>query len=170
MNPCTQSKRLLAAAALTCTVALAVSAAPKPGGTVYVKQSTAELRLAPNPTSDVAATVGFATPLKITEINPTGRWYNVSATAGSGWVFFGLVTESRPETEKTSGIGSVDSSSSTTAAAARPISPEATAYAERHNMVDAGKDVDWVEAEAHKVTAAIVSDYMKEHKKGEFQE
>lgn len=162
--------RLLALAAIAGALTTAVVAEPKAGGTVYSKRNGLSLYTAPNSQSAVAGSVGFAEALKISEINPTGKWLNVTAAGGSGWVFAGFTAEKKPEGEKTAGIGSVDASSSTTAAAARPLSPEAEQYAVRHNQVAAGKDVDWVEAEAHKVAPAIVTSYMKENKKGEYQE
>ena len=162
--------RLLALAALAGVLTTAVVAEPKAGGTVYSKRNGLQLFAAPNSQSAVAGTVGFADALKVSEINPSGKWLNVTAGATSGWVFAGFTAEERPKAEKTAGVASIDASSSTTAAAARPLSPEAEQYAQRHNQVSAGKDVDWVEAEAHKVTKPIVDSYMKENKKGEFQE
>lgn len=169
MKPKTQP-RLIALAALAGVLTTAVLAEPKAGGTVYSKRNALPLYGAPNSQSAVAGTVGFAEALKISELNTTGKWLKVSASGGSGWVFAGFTAEKKPESERTSGIGSVDASSSTTAAAARPLSPEAEQYAARHGKVDAGKDVDWVEAEARKVSPTIVTAYMKENKKGEFQE
>ncbi len=162
--------RLLALVALAGALTTAAVAEPKAGGTVYSKRAGLQLYTAPNSQSAVAGTVGFAEALKIAELNPTGKWLNVTAPGGTGWVFAGFTAEKRPETEKTAGVGTVDASDSTTAAAARPLSPEAEQYAARHGKVDAGKDVDWVEAEARKVSPTIVTAYMKENKKGEFQE
>lgn len=160
--------RLLALVAMAGALTTAVLAAPKAGGTVYSKRNALPLYAAPNSQSAVADTVGFAEALKVSEIR--GSWLNVTGTRGSGWVFAGLITEEKPKAEKTAGIGSVDASSTTTAAAARPLSPAAEEYAARHNLVDAGKDVDWVGAEAHKVKPVIVDSYMRENKKGEYQE
>ncbi len=162
--------RLLALAAITGALSAAALAEPKAGGTVYSKRAGLPLYAAPNSQSATAGTVGFAEALKVAELNPTGKWFRVTAASGTGWVFAGFTAEKRPETEKTAGVGTVDASDSTTAAAARPLSPEAEQYAARHGKVDAGKDVDWVEAEARKVSPAIVTAYMKENKKGEFQE
>ena len=162
--------RLLALAAIAGALTPAVMAEPKTGGTVYSKRNALPLYAEPKSQSAVVATLGFAEPLKISEINPSGKWLNVSARQGSGWVFAGLTVEKQPEPEKTAGIGSVDASSTTTAAAARPLAPAAEEYAARHNLVDAGKDVDWVEAEAHKVTSDVVDAYMRTNKKGEYQE
>ncbi len=162
--------RLLALAAITGALSTAALAEPKAGGTVYSKRAGLQLYAAPNSQSAVAGTVGFAEALKVAEVNPSGKWLNVAAAGKSGWVFAGFTAEKQPAPEKTSGVASVDASDSTTAAAARPISEEAKQYAQRHNKVAAGEDVDWVEAEAHKVAPPIVSAYMKENKKGEFQE
>ena len=162
--------RLLALAALAGVLTTAVVAEPKAGGTVYSKRNGLSLYAAPNSQAAVAGTVGFAETLKIAEVNPSGKWLKVTAPGGSGWVFAGFTAEEKPKAEKTAGIGTVDASESTTAAAARPISAEAQGYAERHNLADAGKDVDWVEDVAHKVSPQIVTAYMKENKKGEYQE
>ena len=162
-------RRLLALAAITGALTPLAVAEPKAGGTVYSKRNGLQLYAAPNSQSAVAGTIGFAEALKISEVNPSGKWLNVAAAGRTGWVFAGFTGEKKPEAEITAGVASVDASSSTTAAAARPLSPEAEQYAQRHNQVDAGKDVDWVEAEAHKVSPAIVTAYMKENKKGEFQ-
>lgn len=149
-------------------VATTALAAPKQGATVYSKRNEMKLLIEPKPLAATAATAGFAEALKVSEIR--GTWLNVTGTHGSGWVFAGLIAEEKPNAEKTAGVASVDASSTTTAAAARPLSPEAEQYAQRHNKADAGKDVDWVEAEAHKVAPPIVNAYMKENKKGEYQE
>jgi uncharacterized protein YgiM (DUF1202 family) len=162
--------RLLALAAIAGALTTAVVAEPKAGGTVYSKRNGLSLYAGPNSQSAVAGSVGFAEALKISEINPTGKWLNVTASGGSGWVFAGFTAEKKPEAEKTAGIGSVDASSSTTAAAARPLSPEAEAYADRHNLGAARDDVNWSQGEAHKVTQPIVDSYMRENKKGEYQE
>ena len=165
-----QPLRLFALAAVAGALTTAALAAPKAGGTVYSKRNGLQLFAAPNSQSAVAGTVGFADALKVSEINPSGKWLNVTAGATSGWVFAGFTAEEQPKAEKTAGVASIDASSSTTAAAARPLSEEAKQYAVRHNLTDAGKDVDWVEAEGHKVSKPIVDSYMKENKKGEFQE
>lgn len=161
--------RLLASAAILGALTTVGMASPKAGGTVYSKRNGLALYSAPSTQSTVTCTVGFAEALTVASANESGRWLNVTTAGGSGWVFAGLTAEKKPEAERTAGIGTVDASSSTTAAAARPLSEEAKGYAERHNMVDAGKDVDWVEAEAHKVGPEIVDAYMKENEKGEYQ-
>ena len=162
--------RLLALAALAGVLTTAVVAEPKAGGTVYSKRNGLSLYAAPNSQAAVAGTVGFAETLKIAEVNPSGKWLKVTAPGGSGWVFAGFTAEEKPKAEKTAGIGTVDASESTTAAAARPLSPEVEAYAERHNLGEARDDVNWSQGEAHKVTQAIVDSYMRENKKGEYQE
>jgi hypothetical protein len=167
MKPNT-SLRFLALAALAGALTTAVVAEPKTGGTVYSKRNELKLLAEPKPLAAAAGSVGFAEALKISEVR--GTWLNVTGAHSSGWVFAGLTAEKKPEAEKLAGVGSVDASSSTTAAAARPLSPEAEQYAQRHNQVEAGRDVDWVEAEAHKVAPAIIDAYMKENKKGEYQE
>jgi hypothetical protein len=165
-----QPLRLLALAAVAGALSTAVVAAPKAGDTVYSLHAGTPLYPEAKKSDAVAGTVGFAEALKIQSVTPSGMWLNVSAGGKTGWVFKAMIAEKQPEPEKTTGVASVDASSTTTAAAARPLSPEAEQYAQRHNQVSAGKDVDWVEAEAHKVTKPIVDSYMKENKKGEFQE
>ena len=160
--------RLLAVAAMAGAVVTTVMAAPKPGGTVYSKRNETKLLAEPKPLAATAATAGFAEPLKVSEIR--GSWLNVAGRSGAGWVFAGIISEDLPKNAPAAGFGTLDASSTTTAAAARPLAPAAEAYAERHGKRDAGADVDWVEAEAHKVIPAIVNAYMRENKKGEFQE
>ena len=162
--------RLLALVATAAALTTAVLAAPKTGDTVYSKYQRTEIYAEAKKSDSVVATAGFGEALKIASVNASGCWFNVSVGGRNGWVFFGMVSDKKPEAEKTASLGSVDASSTNTAAAVRPISDEAKGYAERHNLVEAGQDVDWVEAEAHKVTAPIVNAYMKENKKGEFQE
>lgn len=158
------------AATVAGALAAAALAEPKVGGTVYSKRNGLSLHAAPNAQAAVAGSVGFAEALKISEINPSGKWLNVAAAGGSGWVFAGFTAEKKPEDLAAGRLGSLDASASTTAAAARPLSPEAEQYAVRHGKVGSGKDVDWVEAEAHKVTASAVTAYMQANKKGEYQE
>ncbi len=160
--------RLLAATAIAGALTTAAPAAPKTGGTVYSKRNETKLLTEPKALAAPAATAGFAEPLKVGEIR--GSWLNVAGRSGTGWVFSGLVSEDLPKNAPAAGFGTLDASSTTTAAAARPLAPAAEAYAQRHGKVEAGADVDWVEAQAHKVSPAIVNAYMKENKKGEFQE
>ena len=162
--------RLLALAAALGALTTAALAAPKAGDTVYSLHAGTPLYPEAKKSDTPTGTVGFAEALKIQTVNPNGMWLNVSAGGKTGWVFKAMIAEKQPVAEKTTGVASVDASSTTTAAAARPLSPEAEQYAQRHNQVNAGKDVDWVEAEAHKVTKPIVDSYMKENKKGEYQE
>ncbi len=160
--------RLLALAAVTGALAAVAIAEPKAGGTVYSKRNELKLLAEPKPLAAAAGSAGFAEALKVSEVR--GTWLNVTGANASGWVFVGLTAEKKPDAEKLAGIGTVDASSSTTAAAARPLSPEAEAYAERHNLGEARDDVNWSQVEAHKVTQAIVDSYMRENKKGEYQE
>ncbi|MBK8474817.1 MAG: hypothetical protein IPL39_00500 [Opitutaceae bacterium] len=160
--------RLLALVAIAGAVVTTVMAAPKQGGTVYSKRDGTKLLAEKKPMAATVATAGFAEPLKVGEIS--GSWLKVSARGGAGWVFAGYIVEDKPEREKMEGVGSVDASSTTTAAAARPIAPAAKEYAARHNLKDAEADVDWVEAQAHKITRPIVESYMSTNKKGEYQE
>ena len=160
--------RLLALVAIAGAVVTTVMAAPKQGGTVYSKRDGTKLLAEKKPMAATVATAGFAEPLKVGEIS--GSWLKVSARGGAGWVFAGYIVEDKPEREKMEGVGSVDASSTTTAAAARPIAPAAKEYAARHNLKDAEADVDWVEAQAHKITRPIVDSYMATNKKGEYQE
>ena len=162
--------RLLALAAVAGALTTAALAAPKAGDTVYSLHSGTPLYPEAKKSDTVAGTVGFAEALKIQAVTPSGMWLNVSAGGKTGWVFKAMIAEKQPEPEKTTGVASVDASSTTTAAAARPLSEEAKQYAVRHNLTDAGKDVDWAGDEAHKVTKPIVDSYMKENKKGEYQE
>ncbi len=161
--------RALALAALACALATAAVAAPKPGGTVYTKRHATPL-YAEAKKSDVVATLGFGEALNVTEVSGSGTWLQVSAGGKKGWVFAALTVDRRPEDEKAKAVGTLAASETMTSAAARPVVPEAQAYAERHNMGDAMRDVDWTEDEAHKVTPGIVESYMRENKKGEYQE
>lgn len=162
--------RLLAVTAIAGALATAVTAVPKIGDTVYCLHNGTAIYPEAKKSDVVEATLGFAEALKVQAVTPSGMWLNVSAGGKTGWVFKAMIAEKKPEAEKTAGIGSVDASSSTTAAAARPLSPEAEAYAERHNLGEARDDVNWSQGEAHKVTRPIVDSYMHENKKGEFQE
>jgi hypothetical protein len=162
--------RLLALAAALGALTTAAIAAPKAGDTVYCLHNGTPLYPEAKKLDTVATTAGFAEALKVESVNPSGMWLNVSAGGKTGWVFKAMIAEKKPEAEKLTGVASVEASATTTAAAARPLSDEATQYAARHNLVDAGKDVDWAGDEAHKVTKPIVDSYMKENKKGDYQE
>lgn len=161
--------RVFAATILAGTLTMAAVAAPKAGGTVYTKRHSTPL-YSEAKKSDVVATLGFGEALNVTEVSSSGMWLHVAAGGKNGWVFAALTVDERPRDEKTNAIGTLNASETMTSAAARPISAEATGYAERHGLVNAGKDVDWVEDEAHKVSVEIVDSYLKENKKGEYQE
>ncbi|HQF40013.1 MAG TPA: hypothetical protein PK322_12915, partial [Opitutaceae bacterium] len=70
--------RLLALAAIAGVLATSVVAEPKAGGTVYSKRNGLSLYAAPNSQSAAVGSVGFAEALKISEVNPSGKWLNVA--------------------------------------------------------------------------------------------
>ena len=87
----------------------------------------------------------------------------------TGWVFGGNLSETMPAEIKGSDGLPVTASQTTASAAARPLTPAADDYAERRNLGDARKDLDWLQDQCKQVTAEQVDAFLKASKKGEFQ-
>ena len=145
----------------------AASLAFTAGSTAYTKRFETNLLAEPSPLAAVSGKVRFASKLKVKETR--GAWLRVSDGATTGWVFSGNVAETKPE----AGVGTdklgLSASTTTATAAARPLTPAASDYAERRNLGDARGDLNWLNTECHAITEADVQKFLQEKKKGEFQ-
>jgi hypothetical protein len=154
-------------AALLLATAAGVQAALTTGGTAYTKHFKTTLLAEPSPLAAPAGEVAFARKLAVKEVR--GKWVRVSDGPATGWVFAGNLAEEKPsETKGLDGLP-VAASQTTATAAARPLTPAANDYADRRNLVDARRDLDWLNAECRAVTEADVKEFLQQGKKGEFQ-
>jgi hypothetical protein len=98
-----------------------------------------------------------------------GAWLQVSDGPVTGWVFDGnLASAMPPEIKGTDGLP-LSASQTTATAAARPLTPEAEAYATRRNLGQARNDLNWLQSQCKSITEADVTAYLQAQKKGEYQ-
>lgn len=157
----------LAASAGLLVSAAVLEAAIAAGGVVYSKRYETRLLSEPQPMASPAAKVEFGHKLKVDEVR--GAWLRVSDGATAGWVFNGNVSEIKPADIK--GLEGVPlaASQTTATAAARPLTPAASDYANRRHLGNASGDLTWLLSECHAITAEEVEKFLQEQKKGEFQ-
>jgi len=159
--------RLWLALPLLVLAVTVVEAALTAGGTAYTKRLETSLLAEPKPLAAVSGKVPFASKLKVEEAR--GPWLRVSTAGTTGWVFAGNVSESKPaENKGADGLG-LSASTTTATAAARPLTPAANDYAERRNLGDARKDLDWLNDHGMTLTMDQLNAFMQAQKKGEYQ-
>jgi hypothetical protein len=146
-------------------------AAYETGGFAFTKRVETILLTEPKPLAAPvapAAKLPFARKVKIEEVR--GSWMRVSdGPKAAGWVFAGNLTATKPSEGKgTDGLG-LSASKTTATAAARPLTPAASEYADRRQLTDARDDLDWLLEECRHVTPADVEAFLQEKKKGEYQ-
>jgi hypothetical protein len=137
------------------------------GGFAYTKRVETNALSEPRPLAPAAGKFGFRRKLKVEQVQ--GSWLRVSDGPVAGWVFAGNLAEAMPpEIKGTDGLP-LTASQTTASAAARPLTPEAEAYATRRNLGQARNDLNWLQYQCKTFTAADVDAYLKAQKKGEFQ-
>lgn len=163
-TPATSGWRL---AVILLASAAGVHAALTAGGTAYTKRFKTTLLAEPSPLAAPAGELAFARKLAIREVR--GKWVRVSDGPAAGWVFAGNLAEDKPsETKGLDGLP-VAASQTTATAAARPLTPAANNYADRRNLADARRDLDWLNVQCHAVRDADVNEFLRQQEKGEFQ-
>jgi hypothetical protein len=163
MNPRKTSSfwPLLAGLFLAATLQAALIA----GGVAYSKRLETRLLAEPSPLAATSATVGYAKPLKIEEAR--GAWLRVSEGAHRGWVFAGNVSVT--EIKETARGLAVNASATTVTAAARGLSEEGTAYADNHQLANAGEDLTWLLEQSAALSADDIEAFLTEKKLGEYK-
>ncbi|MEO6874990.1 MAG: SH3 domain-containing protein [Opitutaceae bacterium] len=137
------------------------------GGAAYTKRIETSLLAEPQPLASVAGKVARGRKLKVKETR--GSWLKVSDGRNTGWVFAGNVSENKPDDNAGADNLGLSASTTTATAAARPLTPAASDYADRRNLGDARNDLDWLNTECFQITDADVQQFLKDQKKGEFQ-
>lgn len=144
------------------------SAAHAPGSFAYTKRADTALLAEPAPLSAANARLKLGTKLKIEEVR--GAWLRASAEGdAAGWIFKGNVGAAEPDKESALAMVPLDASATSATAAARPLAPAAADYGTRKNLAKAQEDIAWLLSEGALVTAADVTAYLEQNKKGEFQ-
>jgi hypothetical protein len=154
-------------AALLFASVLTARAALTAGSTAYTKRFETSLLAEPSPLAAVNGKAKFASKLKVKEAR--GAWLRVSDGTTTGWVFAGNVSETKPDDSSGADKLGLAASTTTATAAARPLTPAASDYADRRNLGEARNDLNWLDAECHKITSDDVNHFLQEKKKGEFQ-
>jgi hypothetical protein len=154
-------------AALLFVTAAVAEAALTVGSTAYTKRFETSLLAEPQPLAAVNGKVRFASKLKVKEAR--GAWLRVSDGSSTGWVFAGNISETKPDESTGADKLGLAASTTTATAAARPLTPAANDYADRRNLTDARRDLDWLNAQCTKVTNSDVEHFMQDKKKGEYQ-
>ncbi len=162
--------------ALILGVLLAFSAtAFEKGDKVWSKHYETALLAEPKPLAATVDTVGFGVKLKVTEVQ--GMWLYIKADSvkgggkekAEGWVFQGNVASEKPAIAPSAGMTQIAAAETDTVAAARPLTPAAKGYAERHGESDALADIDWVDQQAALLSRRDVVAWMTENKLGEYR-
>lgn len=161
--------QLLATFLMVCLIALPANSAEfKKGKKVWSKHQETPLLSEPKPLAVVEARIGFAVKLSIREVQ--GSWLRVKSKEGKGWVFQGNVASDKPSLAPGAGWTTIDAAQTDTVAAARPLTPAAEAYAERHGSATAQTDLDWLDAQAALVNSELLLVYMSSSQLGEYQQ
>lgn len=150
-------------ALLLATASIAFTA----GSTAYTKRFETSLLTEPSPLATVSGKVGFGSKLKVKDTR--GAWLHVSDGKTTGWVFTGNLSETKPEEGTGADKLGLAASTTTATAAARPLTPAASDYADRRNLGDARGDLNWLNTECHALRNAEVEKFLQEKKKGEYQ-
>lgn len=161
-------KRILPILGLSIAVPALLPAALAPGAVAYTKRADTVLREEPNLAAAAVATLKLGS--KVTVAEARGQWVRVSeAKKTGGWIFSGNLSASAPDKDVGLAAIPLDASATTATAAARPLDREAEEYSARKDLGKAREDVEWVIAQSAMLTAAEITAYLQEHKKGEYQ-
>lgn len=155
------SAGLLAAAAVSLEAGLLA------GGFAYTKRVETRLLAEPRPLAASVGKLGYGRKVKIDQAQ--GAWLQVSDGPVAGWVFAGNLAETKPAEGKGADALGLQASETSATAAARPLTPDAEAYAKRRNLARARDDLTWLLAEAQKVTPDEVEQFLQTQKKGEYR-
>lgn len=156
------------AVVLTGLAAAATLLAYETGGFAYTKKLETKLLAEPKPLAESSAKLAYGKKVKIDEVQ--GNWLRVSDGPASGWVFQGNLSAEKPA-EVTGLLDGVPltASKTTATAAARPLDEAALQYASTGNFTSAREDLEWMLTACASVTHDDVENYLKDHKRGEFQ-
>ena len=147
--------------------AVALPAAFAPGGTAYTKRVETALLSEPKMLAAPVTRLTYAKKLKVEEVS--GAWVRVSDGPHAGWIFGGNLAEEKPsETRGLDGLP-IAASQTSASAAARPLVPAAEEYSARHGLGHAAEDLAWLTQQDAAITHAVVHEFLRTHKKGEFQ-
>jgi len=160
-------KLLRLAPLLLGSLALA-SAAYAPGQFAFTKRADTALLAEPAPVAAPQVRLKLGSKLKVEEVR--GAWLRVRGEKkAAGWIFAGNVSASEPDKEAGLALLPLDARATTATAAARPLAPAASDYAERKDLGEARDGLDWLFSASAAVTTADVTDYLQQNRKGEYQ-
>lgn len=159
--------QLLWPVALLLVATVGLEAAFSTGGVAYTKRYKTTLFAEPSPQAKPAGELAFARKVKVEEIQ--GNWLRINDGSAAGWVFLGSLSETKPDESKGLDGAPLLASSTTATAAARPLTPAADEYSQRRNLGNAGDDLNWLLTRCSTITPTMVENFLKTHKKGEYQ-
>jgi hypothetical protein len=154
-------------AALLLVATVCVDGAFSAGGAAYTKRYKTTLLAEPSPQAKSAGELAFARKVKIEQVQ--GNWLRVNDGSIAGWVFFGSLSETKPDESKGLDGAPLLASNTTATAAARPLTPAADEYSQRRNLGSASDDLNWLLTKCSAITPTQVETFLKTHKKGEYQ-
>lgn len=166
MKPITSFPRWWLPAGLL-AAAVSLEAGLVAGGFAYTKRLETRLLAEPRPLAASVGKLGYGRKVKIDDTR--GAWLHVSDDQAAGWVFAGNLAETKPAEGKGADALGLQASETSASAAARPLTPDAEAYAARRNLGSAQEDLNWLLSEAQKVTPDDVERFLQEQKKGEYR-
>lgn len=154
-------------AVLLLAAAVSAGAALAGGSSAYTKRFKTTLLAEPSPLAQPAGELPYGRKVTVNEVR--GNWLRISDGPAAGWVFAGNLSETKPaETKGLDGVPLV-ASDTTATAAARPLTPVADEYANRHGLANARADLNWLLEESAALTDEQVDEFLKTQKKGEYQ-
>lgn len=137
------------------------------GKTVFTKRYSTDLLSDPQPLAGTVATLPFAASVKI--ISLQGKWANVSATNGTGWIYLGNLSDEKPAEDHSINGLQTSASATTASVAARPLDNVTTQYVRQEGLDQAAADMRWLEHQSDNIGNAAVASYLKANKKGPYQ-
>jgi hypothetical protein len=137
------------------------------GNTVFTKRYETDLLTDPQPLAGTVATLPFAAGVKI--ISLQGKWANVTATNGTGWIYLGNLADEKPAEDHSINGLQTSASATTASVAARPLDNVTAQYVQQEGLGQAAADVRWLERQSDVIGKAAVTRYLKAGGKGEYQ-
>jgi len=137
------------------------------GNTVFTKRYETDLLAGPQPLAGTVATLPIATGVKI--ISLQGKWANVSATNGTGWIYLGNLSGEKPAEDHSINGLQTSASATTASVAARPLDNVTAQYVRQEGLGQAADDLKWLQGQSDAIGKATVVSYLKDGRKGEYQ-
>jgi hypothetical protein len=136
------------------------------GKSVFVKRDQAPLLDSPSPEGGKVQSLQWGKEYTVKKVD--GNWAELAVDGKSGWVYKGNLTDKEPEETGNKNSFSSGSTDASASLAARGLDKSAKAYAARQDHGASAAQVEWLEDQNKEVTKSVVTQYLKDHKQGEY--